>query len=163
MLLIQLDQNAPVFNFITLKILSTMANKTALYPYLTFNGNCRDAMEFYQDSLGGSLDISNFGDAPMETAEADKARVMHARLQVENIVLMASDSMPGQPTTWGVENISLSVDCTSKEQVDQLSANIARGGAVTMPVELTFWGAYFGMVTDKFGIQWMFNYDVPKS
>jgi PhnB protein len=140
-----------------------MANKLSLYPYLTFNGNCREAMEFYKECLNGSLEISSFGDAPMESPEEAKNLVMHARLTVDNIVLMASDDMPGRPATWGVENISLSIDCTSQEQVFSLLEKISSGGVVTMPAELTFWGAYFGMAIDKFGIRWMFNYDVPQS
>lgn len=137
-------------------------NNLALNAYLTFNGNCREAMTTYHQILGGELNIMDFASMPGETAPGTENLVMHANIVRENLVLMASDGMPDQPATVG-NNISLSINCESRSQADEFFNKLANGGKITMPMENTFWGAYFGMVTDKFGINWMFNYDEPKA
>ena len=128
-----------------------------LTPYLAFNGNCRDAMEFYKTVFGGELNVQTFGEAPVNAAEKDKARVMHAQLSSGNFMLMASDGMPDRPVTFG-DSVSLSVHTQSKDETDTLFNKLSEGGTVTMPLENTFWGAYFGMLIDKFGIHWLFNF-----
>lgn len=140
-----------------------MSNQTdtAIHPYLTFNGNCREAMTFYKESLDAGLEIMDFGSAPMEVPEEAKNNVLHAILTRDGITLMASDCRPGQPVKAG-DNVSLSVNCTSRAQADTFFNRLGAGGTVTMPLEDTFWGAYFGMLTDQFGIHWMFNYDEPR-
>jgi PhnB protein len=77
-------------------------------------------------------------------------------------MLMASDSMPGMPFQQG-DNFSISIDCESKEEVDRLFNALAEGGKVKMAQQDTFWGAYFGMLTDRYGIGWMFNFEKPKA
>ena len=136
-------------------------NQTAVYPYLAFNGNCREAMTFYKDCIGGELEIMDFASAPMDTPPEAKNNVMHSRLTKGELTIMASDSMPGQTVTNG-SSVALSVNCASKEEVDTFFNNLSKDGNVTMPAGDTFWGAYFGMLTDKFGIHWMFNYDRPQ-
>ena len=128
-----------------------------LTPYLAFNGNCREAMEFYKTVFGGELNVQTFGEAPVNAAEKDKARVMHAQLSSGNFMLMASDGMPDRPVTFG-DSVSLSVHTQSKDETDTLFNKLSEGGTVTMPLENTFWGAYFGMLIDKFGIHWLFNF-----
>ena len=128
-----------------------------LTPYLAFNGNCREAMEFYKTVFGGELNVQTFGEAPVNAAEKDKARVMHAQLSSGNFMLMASDGMPDRPVTFG-DSVSLSVHTQSKDETDTLFKKLSEGGTVTMPLENTFWGAYFGMLIDKFGIHWLFNF-----
>ena len=128
-----------------------------LTPYLAFNGNCREAMEFYKTVFGGELNVQTFGEAPENAAEKDKARVMHAQLSSGNFMLMASDGMPDRPVTFG-DSVSLSVHTQSKDETDTLFNKLSEGGTVTMPLENTFWGAYFGMLIDKFGIHWLFNF-----
>ena len=128
-----------------------------LTPYLAFNGNCREAMEFYKSVFGGELHMQTFGEAPMETAEADNGRIMHAQLNNGNFMLMASDGMPDQPVQFG-NSVTLSVHPQSKEETDKDFNKLAEGGQIVMPLADTFWGAYFGMLTDKFGIPWMFNF-----
>ncbi|MGZ3691376.1 MAG: VOC family protein [Pseudobdellovibrio sp.] len=131
--------------------------------YLTFNGNCADAMKFYQKCLKGELNMMPFSEIPgQQIPPGSQNRIMHARLQIGSAILMASDTMPEHPFKQG-NNFSISLACTSKAQVDELANALKEGGMVTMPNQDTFWGAYFGMVTDKFGIQWMFNYDLPKT
>lgn len=133
-----------------------------LNPYLTFNGNCKEAMTFYHQCLGGNLEIMPFGDSGIEVPDEAKDKTMHAVLTIDSIILMASDTMPGQNITFG-SNMSLSINCSSREEVDKLYASLGEGGIQTMPLQDTFWGAYFGMLDDKFGVQWMFNYDTPTS
>ncbi len=127
-----------------------------LSPYLTFNGNCRDAMTFYQACLGGKLTMQTFGEAPMPSAPEDKEKIMHAMLENDALSFMASDSMPGQPVTMGT-NVSLSLVGTDETLLRGFFAKLSEGGNVTMPLDKQFWGDVFGMCTDKFGIHWMVN------
>ncbi|GGA77279.1 VOC family protein [Edaphobacter acidisoli] len=133
------------------------------YNYLNFNGNCRQAMEFYAKCLGADLHVMPYSqgpaDMPKEMKEAD--RVLHARLAKGAAVIMASDCPPAVPLQQG-NNFSISVDCDSREEVDKLFASLGEKGKVDMPVQDMFWGDYFGMVTDQFGIGWMFNHTPKK-
>jgi PhnB protein len=129
---------------------------TQLNPYLTFNGNTREAMEFYHGVLGGTLDVQTFGEAPMESAPEDKDRVMHARLDADGFTLMASDSQTSQPTTSG-DNISLSLQGSDRDALGTTFEGLSDGGQVVMSMEDQFWGDTFGMLTDRFGIHWMVN------
>ena len=129
--------------------------------YLTFDGNCREAMTFYAEAMGAEIHIMTFGDMP-QCPQGANDRVMHARIDKGAAVLMASDSMPGTPFTAG-NNFSISVNCDDTAEVDRLFSALGAGGAGTMPPQDMFWGAYFAMVTDKFGLQWMFNFDKPKA
>jgi PhnB protein len=131
--------------------------------YLTFDGTCREAMTFYAKALGAEIHMMTFADMPEGPKNPKDAsdRIMHARLAKGSAVLMASDTMPGMPLQAG-SNFSISVDCEGAAEVDKLVAALGEGGKVTLPAQDMFWGAYFGMLTDKFGIQWMFNFDKPK-
>ena len=132
-----------------------------IQPYLTFNGNCAEAMNFYKEVFGGELMMQSFGDAPMDTTPETKDLIMHARLQNGDLILMASDGMPGQAPVQGT-NVTISVQSASKEDQEKYFNKMAEGGKITMPLEDTFWGAYFGMLTDKFGMHWMFNTEHKK-
>ncbi|WP_375433889.1 VOC family protein [uncultured Hymenobacter sp.] len=129
-----------------------------LNPYLAFKGNCREAMQFYQQCLGGQLDIQPFAGTPAaEHVPADaQDEILHAQLLNENIVLFASDA-GSQPITEG-NNVALSLNCGSDEEIESYYAKLTEGGTVTMPLADTFWSAKFAMFTDRFGINWMLNY-----
>lgn len=134
--------------------------------YLNFDGNCRDALEFYRSVFGGEyMMIQTFGDGPDDIgiAESDKDKIMHATLTIGDGVIMASDTPSnfGPPLSVG-NNFSLTYPTQSKEETDELFAKISEGGTVTMPVEEQFWGAYFGACTDKFGINWQFDYEMSQ-
>jgi PhnB protein len=132
-------------------------------PYLTFNGNCREALDFYKDCFNGAIDhLSTFGDAKMGETELEKNRVMHAAFKAGSIFFMASDSMPGQPVADG-SNVTLNIDFQETGDQQKVFDKLSRGGKVTMPLADTFWGARFGMLTDKFGIKWMTNCELKKS
>ena len=132
-------------------------------PYLTFNGTCRQAMTFYKDILGGDLELMDFASSPMDDVPDEaKNYIMHAILTSNGVTLMASDTMPNQPVTNG-NSVSLSINCQSTDEINHLFNSLSEGGEITMPLEDTFWGARFGMLTDKFGTCWMFNYDYPQA
>ena len=138
----------------------------SLSTYLFFDGNCREAFEFYRSVFGGEyLALQTFGDGPpdMNVPEAEKDRIMHVSLPVGSSVLMGSDSMSafGPPPVQGT-NFALSIVGESREHCDEVLAKLSEGGTVKMPLEETFWGAYFGCWTDRFGIDWMINYELPQ-
>ncbi|MGE0526612.1 MAG: VOC family protein [Bdellovibrionales bacterium] len=133
----------------------------AISTYLNFDGNCAEAMKFYQKCLKADLELMPFSEMPGDVPPASKNRIMHARLTKGGAVLMASDTMPGMPFTLG-NNFSVSIHCESKAEVDEFLGALKEGGKVTMPAAEMFWGAYFGMCTDKFGVNWMFNCELAQ-
>jgi PhnB protein len=134
-----------------------------LNPYLTFDGNAREAMEFYKTCFGGELAIMTFADSPMKAQAPPGAenRVMHARLSKGPIVLMASDALPGMPFQQG-NNFQLAISCEAPEESDRLFTALSAGGKVVMPLQETFWAERFGMLTDKFGVSWMLDLEKPQ-
>jgi PhnB protein len=128
--------------------------------YLIFDGNCRDAMTFYKKCLDAELNIIPFSQAPTPMPADAGERTMHARLSKGTGAIMASDNMPGMPFTLG-NNFSISIDCDTAEEIDKLFNALGENGKVTMPLQKTFWAARFGMLTDQFGINWMFNLNEP--
>jgi len=134
----------------------------AIQPYLNFDGNTAEAMKFYNKALGGDLQMQTFADAKMEAhAPGAENRVIHARLSNGTWVLMASDTPPGMAVNFG-NNVHLNLDCDSKDEVDRFMKALGDGGQVTMPAQVMFWGAYFGMLKDRFGVHWMFNAEGQK-
>lgn len=136
--------------------------------YLTFDGTCEEAFNFYKSVFGGEFPmVGKFGDMPPQEgmpaiSDDVKNRIMHMTLPISaETILMGSDTMPGIHDHKVGNNISLSINTDSKEEADRLFNGLSEGGVVTMPLNDTFWGAYFGMWTDKFGINWMVNYDDP--
>ena len=136
----------------------------SLNTYLFFDGNCREAFEFYRSVFGGEfLVVQTFGDGPpdMNVPEAEKDRLMHVSLPVGSGVLMGSDSTSafGPPPVAGT-NFAISIEGESREHCDEICAKLSAGGTVKMPMDETFWGAYFGTWVDRFGINWMVNYEL---
>ena len=134
-----------------------------LHPYLNFGGDCETALNFYKTALDGEIvGLMRFGDSPMDLHEDDKNRVMHATFNFgDGSSFMASDSMPGQPRAVG-SNITMSIGTSDLAATEKYFNQLANGGTITMPLEDTFWAARFGMLTDKFGVNWMFNCELPK-
>lgn len=128
--------------------------------YLTFDGNCAEAMRFYERTLGGKLEVMMKNSetpmaAQMPTGSGD--RIMHARLVTGGeIVLMASDSMMGQPYK-GMKGFSLSLIYPTVAEGQKVFNALGEGGRVTMPFQKTFWAEGFGMLVDRFGTPWMIN------
>ncbi len=131
-------------------------------PYLNFNGNCEEAINFYKDVLGGDiLFMQRYGESPMKGMGDDNS-VMHCTLKIGDSNIMASDNPPGQPATIG-SNISLAIGSNDAAGAEVMFQRMAEGGNVTMPMQETFWAERFGMLTDRFGVNWMFNCDKPET
>ena len=133
--------------------------------YLIFNGNCRQAMEFYAKSLGAELKLMTYGDGPgggpgHEIPQEAKDKVMHAHLQKGSAILMGSDATPDRAVTVGT-NFWVNIDCENLQETEKYFSALSDGATVTMPLQQTFWAVRFGMLTDKFGINWMFNFGQP--
>ena len=139
---------------------------TTVNVYLTFNGNCEEAFNFYQSVFGGEfVNFSRFGEMPSEETgqmpDDEKNRIMHVSLPISaETALMGSDTggewassfIPGN-------NFSVSISVDSTSEADRLFSGLSQDGHVTMPLATTFWGSYFGMFVDKFGISWMMSCD----
>ncbi|MBK9333632.1 MAG: VOC family protein [Ignavibacteria bacterium] len=140
---------------------------TTVNVYLTFNGNCLEAFNFYKSVFGGEFPyVGTFGEMPSgegmpPVPDSEKDKIMHISLPVsKETTIMGSDSSEafGQNIVAG-NNFSISINTDSKEEADRFFSGLSEGGEITMPMNNTFWGAYFGMFTDKFGINWMINVD----
>jgi len=136
-------------------------------PYLVFNGTCEEAFNFYKSVFGGEFPyIGRFKDMPSETPLSEEVGnlIMHVSLPISaETILMGSDTNEafGQSAQAGT-NLSISINTDSEDEATKLFNGLSAGGKVTMPLDKTFWGAFFGMFTDKFGIHWMVNYDYEK-
>jgi PhnB protein len=132
---------------------------TNINSYLTFNGNCREAMTFYKDCLGGELNLQTIGESPVAATmpEQMKNSIMHSELRRDNIVLMGSDMCSDEGLVKG-NSVSLLINCSSEEEINQLYEKLSVGGKRANPVQPTHWGALFGNLTDKYGNHWMLNY-----
>ena len=131
--------------------------------YLTFNGNCEEAFNFYKSVFGGEFQyLGRFKDMPpiegQSAPESEAEKIMHVSLPVsKETILMGCDSFEafvGQATMVG-NNFSISINTDSETEADRLFNGLSADGKVTMPMNKTFWSSYFGMFTDKFAIQWM--------
>ncbi len=135
-----------------------------LIAYLNFDGNTREAMTFYSKRLGAELFLMPWSEAPAGTCDVPKEfkdKVMHARLTKGSVLLMASDTPPGRSLQAG-NNFSININCESRQECDKLFSALGEKGKVIMPMQDMFWGSYWGMVTDQFGVNWMFNCETSK-
>ncbi|WP_423146700.1 VOC family protein [Rubrolithibacter danxiaensis] len=135
---------------------------TTINPYVNFPGNTEKAFNFYKSVFGGEfLAVIRFKDTPeaARVPEDEKNKIMHIALPIGNNILMATDALESMGHTINSgNNYHISISPESKEEAIRLFNELSEGGIVHVPIEKMFWG-YFGMFTDKFGIQWMVNYD----
>lgn len=137
-------------------------------PYLNFPGTAEEAFNFYKSVFGGEFtSLQRFKDTPegSRASAEDANKIMHISLPLgEGNILMATDAVEsmGHRVTVG-NNFHLTLETESEAEANKLFGGLSAGGKVSMPMAKTFWGAYFGMVTDKFGVQWMINYTIPPS
>jgi PhnB protein len=136
--------------------------------YLTFDGNCEKAFLFYKSVFGGNFDrMSKFKDMPEDpkypVSAEDKNRTMHVSLPIsKETILMGSDTGGEWSKNFKMgNNFSISINTDSKAEADKFFTALSKNGKVTMPMAMTFWESYFGMLTDQFGIQWMVSFDDP--
>jgi PhnB protein len=136
---------------------------TKINSYLTFNGNCREAMTFYKECLGGELMLQTVGESPVseQMPVQMKECILHAMLTSGNIVIMGSDMSPLKLIKGNA--VSLMLNFSSEEETRKIYASLSKGGDPSQPLEVMFWGALFGHLTDKFGNQWMFNFDANQN
>ena len=132
---------------------------TQINSYLTFNGNCREAMTFYKECLGGELVLQTVGESPMadKMPPQMKKSVLHSTLTKDNLVLMGSDMVDEKGLIKG-NSVSLMLNCSSEDEIKNCYSNLSKGGEATHPLENTFWGALFGDLVDKFGNHWLLHY-----
>jgi PhnB protein len=135
-----------------------------LNPYLTFNGTAAKAIKLYETALGAKTEnVMPWAEAPGTQVTPDtKDRVMHARLRIGDGVMMLSDSQPGQPATPGT-SVHVTLDFDDATDMARKFEALSTGGKITMPLQDTFWGAKFGMLTDAYGVSWMFNCQTKKT
>ena len=145
---------------------------THINPYLNFDGNAEEAMNFYKSVFGGEFvgEAMRWGEAPgcdegeFKLAEEDKGKVMHVALPIsEGSVIMASDSLKsmGPPLSVG-NNVTIAVGPSSRDEADRIFNGLSEGGQVQMPMSDAFWGGYFGSFVDKYGVNWLINVDERK-
>jgi PhnB protein len=135
-----------------------------LTPYLNFAGNCREALTFYQQCLGGELSLQTIEGSPVEEycGAGTGHQILHGFLQKEGFLLMASD-MEGPGGYVPGNTVSLCLACNSEAEINTRFAALSAGGTVLDPLGVKFWGDTFGVLTDKFGVRWMLNYDKNRS
>jgi PhnB protein len=140
-------------------------NNITLNPYIFFQGNCKEAMEFYKNIFGGELAMQTMGEVPDEAMppgvnkEEVKDQIMHAGLSGGTVAIMGSDSSKASAKAAKIE---LSLSGTDETKLRKIFDSLGEGGKVNMPLAKQFWGATFGMLTDKYGIDWMVNIDTPQ-
>lgn len=134
-----------------------------LNPYIAFHGKTREALSFYQSVFGGELYVMTVGDCPPEVQSAFpaamKEQAMHAQLEISpSFAIMGTDcNNPNGPAPSGT-NISIAVDCSDQAQLETYYGKLAEGGSVDCPLGPAFWGGQFGMVTDKYGQDWLLTF-----
>jgi PhnB protein len=135
----------------------------SLNPYLNFNGNADEAFDFYKSVFGTEYQaIMRFKDVPAEYqgSESEKEKIMHVSLPIGGGTILMGSDVPGSmgKATNGT-NFFIAINTDSQEEADKLFNGLSAGGKVLMPLDKTFWGAYFGMLKDKFDVQWMVSFE----
>ena len=143
---------------------------TTISPYLNFRGTCEEAFNFYKSVFGTEfLFVGRFKDMPENPGypitEEEKDKIMHISLPIskESVLFGCDTSSAFEKSTDIDSNVSLSIEADSIEEATRIFKELSSGGIVKMPLDKTFWDAYFGMFTDKYGINWMVNYDLSKT
>lgn len=133
-----------------------------LNPYLNIPGKCREMMEFYAASLEANLTLQTVADSPVagQLPGNFQQQILHGVLEKGDLILMASD-MSKHSSLIG-NNVQLCVNCTSEEETQLYFNRLSAGGEINEPLQVMFWGGYFGALTDRYGIHWMFNYESGK-
>lgn len=133
---------------------------TKINSYLTFNGNCREAMSFYRECLGGDLYFQTIGETPLAEKMPEKMKnlILHSTLTKGALLIMGSD-MAGEKGIIKGNAVSLMLDCDSEAEIRSFFEKLSAGGTVTHALENTFWGAIIGDLTDKFGNNWILHFE----
>jgi len=134
-----------------------------LNPFVRINdGKCREAMSFYKDAIGGELELMTVGDSPMaKDMPGKEGLIMHSTLTKGDMMLIGMDMMRDKAVIG--DNVGISLECGSEKELDAVFAKLAAGGDVFMKPEKQFWGGYFAVVTDKYGVEWMLNHQTEQA
>ena len=132
-------------------------------PYIHFNGTAEKAIQLYESALGAKTEnIARYGDVPgTHVAPESKSRIMHALLRIGDGTVMVSDTTPDRPVALE-GNIQVALDFTEPEGMAKSFDALAAGGKVMLPLQDTFWGAKFGILTDPYGVRWLFNCEIKQ-
>jgi len=134
---------------------------TTINPYLGFDGQCREAMTFYQGCFGGNLEFQTFGESPKECPTGKEGQILHSSLKGDNFLIMATDMAPPEGFVSGSE-ISLAVGFDSEEDIQKTYDLLKEDGQVVDDLKDSFWGGLFAVVQDKFGKVWMLEFSKAK-
>lgn len=135
----------------------------AINPYVGFNGKCREAMNFYQECLGGELELQEVGGTPVQQfAESEKDKILHSSLTKGGLQILMGSDMIDQNGYLKGNNIALSISCSSEQEIYNLFDKLSKGGKISAPPKEEFWGAIFCTLEDQFGIKWMLNFNKPQ-
>ncbi len=135
-----------------------------LNPYLNFQNNCREAMNFYKDCLGGELVVQTVGEMPEMAAQMPvemKDSILHSSLTLGNLVIMASDMNREMPVEGNT--VQLCIDCENENELNTFFTKLSEGGEITEPLADMPWGGRFGALIDKYGKHWLFNFQKDNS
>jgi PhnB protein len=139
-------------------------NAMRICPYVSFNGNCEEAVTFYEKAFGVKAEIVRYKDAPQEdgykTPEGTENLVMHAQFEIDGAIVMLCDMPPEHPAKVG-ENIVIMAEFDSVEKAKATFDLLKEGGVVSMEIQETFWSKCFGSLTDKFGVGWYISIGNP--
>ena len=133
-----------------------------MHPYLAFDGNCRQAFEFYEACLRGKITfLMTNGESPMASRmpAGEHGRIMHVSLEWNGQTLAGADTPPGHYRA--PQGFHIALNLTDCAEAERIFAALSAGGAVEMPLQQTFWAQRFGMLTDRFGVPWMINCGQP--
>ena len=138
---------------------------TQVNAYVGFNGKCREAMTFYKECLGGELFMQTVGESPIkdQCPAGQQNDILHSSLTRNNVVMLMGSDMTSPEGYHAGNNIALSLNCSSEEEINTFFSKLSEDGKVIDDLKQQFWGAIFGVVTDKFGITWMFNYNTSQA
>jgi PhnB protein len=132
---------------------------TYLNPYLNFNGQCRNALTFYQECLEGQLELQKVAESPMAAKMPSEKGplILHGALSKNGHTLLMGSDMIGSALQTG-NSIMLCLNCSSDQEINTIFDRLSAGGHVKTPLHQSFWGATYGELKDKFGMDWMLNY-----
>ena len=134
---------------------------TQINAYVGFNGKCREAMTFYKECLGGELALTTVAESTIaaQCPSAMQDNILHSSLTKNGTLLLMASDMTDHDGFHQGNNISLSLNCSSEEEINTFFSRLSEGGKIIDPLKVQFWGALFGVFKDRFGIRWMLNYD----
>lgn len=132
----------------------------AINPYIGFNGRCREAMTYYQECIGGELELKEVAGSAMEkTWQGNKDQIFHSSLTINGQQMIMGSDMVDQDGYSKGNNIALAMDCSNANEIHTVFEKLSKDGKVFSELKEQAWGAIFGSLQDKFGIRWMLNFD----